>query len=202
MKRHRRIGLALRWPTASLLLLGALFLLGGAAGCAAAGQVQGDAGAALQTYLGAYLSLPEGGAVRFASVVWEQLRIPLLVLLMGFTAAGIVGIPILFALRGFLLAFCVACFCRLYGWSGLAPAAVLFGLPALLWAPALFVLGVQALDASRSMLCRCVGGAGPLAFCQGSYWARCAGCACALALCAALEYWVLPALVGAAAKLI
>lgn len=205
MKRRRKMKLdLLSGNTAAVLLLGALFLLGGALGCAAAGNVRGEAGAALEQYINAYLTLAGGSEmeVRFFSVLWEQMRFPLLALLMGFTAVGIIGIPALFAVRGFVFAFSVACFCRLFGTAGLIPALFLFGLPALIWAPALFVLGMQTLGASCSMLRRCVGDSCRPEFCEGDYWVRCALCACAVALCVALEYLVLPALVGASARFV
>ena len=41
--------------------------------------------------------------------------IVLLALLLGFTALGLLGLPLLFAVRGFLLAFSIASFVRLFG---------------------------------------------------------------------------------------
>ncbi len=205
MKRRRRVKLdLLSGDTAAVLLLGALFLLGGAVGCLIAGGIRGEAGNALQEYLKTYLTLAEGNAVEvhFGEAVWEQVRFPLAVLLLGFTAIGVVGIPMLFALRGFVFAFCVSCFCRLFGMPGLVPAIFLFGLPALVWAPALFVLGIQAMGGSYSMLRRCMGDSQCPAFFDGNYWLRCALCGSAVAACVALEYWVFPALVGACAQFV
>lgn len=205
MKRRRRVKLdLLSGGAAAVLLLGALFLLGGVAGCMMAGGIHGEAGDALQEYLKTYLTLAGGDAVEvhFWEVVWEQLQLPVALLLLGFTAIGVIGIPLLFAVRGFVFSFCVACFCRLFGMSGLVPALFLFGLPALVWAPALFVLGGQTLGASYSMLCRCMGDSRSPGFFEGTYWFRCALCAGAAAVCIALEYWVLPSLVGACAKFV
>ena len=86
------------------------------------------------------------------------MRFPLAALLMGFTALGVIGLPVLFAVRGFLFSFSVACFCRLFGGAGLIPALFLFGLPALLWAPALFVLGAQGMLGAYGLLRRVTGG--------------------------------------------
>ncbi|MCI8871115.1 MAG: hypothetical protein HFF39_11395 [Lawsonibacter sp.] len=205
MRRRRRIQLDLLCADrAAVLLLGALFLAGGAAGCAAAGSIGGEAGEALREYLTLYLSLAgSGGAeVSFGRVLWEQLCFPLFTLLLGFTALGLVGIPLLFAAKGFLFSFCVSCFCRLFGGAGLAPAVFLFGLPALLWAPALFVLGTQGVSSSFIMFRRCLGDNRAPAFLSGVYWMKCALCGGAAALCVALEYLVLPALVGASARFV
>lgn len=191
----------LSWDTAVLVLLGTMFLAGGVVGCLAANRIQGEAGTALLEYLNAFFSLSSetGLDVGFWDVVWEQLRFPLLVLILGFTAVGTIGIPAAFGLRGFLFSYSVACLFRLFGWPGAAPALFLFGLPALLWAPALFIMGNQAMGASCAMLRCCLGDGQRPGFFEGSYWFCCALCAGAVALCVALEYWVLPSLVGASA---
>ena len=40
--------------------------------------------------------------------VWETIRWPLLVFGLGFTTLGLLGIPLVFSVRGFLLAFSIA----------------------------------------------------------------------------------------------
>jgi len=182
--------------TVCVLLLGGLFLIGGLGGCVVAGNVHGQGGEALRTYLEAYLSLAREGdvPVSFGQVVWEQARYMVLVFLMGFTAVGVIGVPVLFALRGFGFAFSVACFCRMFGAMGLIPALCLFGFPAIVWVPALFVMGTQSVLCAYQLLCRYTGGAGGG---QRRDWGVCALCAGAAAACAALEYFVLPVLIGA-----
>ena len=72
--------------------------------------------------------------------------------------------------------FSAACLIRVFGVRGLFPAFVLFGLPALLWAPALFLLGVQSLAGAQQLLRRTWGdGRGTLPFNRG-YWLR--ACVC------------------------
>lgn len=186
------------------LLLGLSFLSGGTAGCIAAAGIGGAAGAALQDYLQAYLTLAEaqGIDVRFLPILWEQFRYPVFVFLLGFTAIGMLGIPVLFALRGFLFGFSVSCFCRLFGSVGMIPAMFLFGLPALLWAPAFFVLGTQAVRSAHTLFyCRTGERYNPL-FWKGNNLLRIGLCTGALVLCAAFEYLVLPTLVGASAGLV
>lgn len=202
MKKHKRLGGGpLPGHLVCALALGALFLLGGLAGCILAGKVQGEGGEALRQYLRDYLTAANAGGARagFWSVVWEQVRFPLLVVVLGFTAIGLVGIPIVFLARGFLFAYSVSCLLRAFGEAGLLPALFLFGLPALLWAPALFLLGVQGLQAAWAMLRRGLGDNLRPAFCEGPYWVCCGLCAGFLAVCIAFEYFALPILMGACA---
>ena len=205
MGKNRRVKLNLiSGETAAIMILGALFMLGGLGGCLAASFVRGQSGAALEEYLRAYLALAQGGSIQLSlgTVIWDQIRFPLVMLLLGFTAAGVVCIPAVFCVRGFLFSFSVACFCRLFGWAGGVPAAFIFGFPALLWTPAFFVLGMQAMAASYDVLRQCRGEGCDPAFFRMRYWQRCALCVLALAACAAVVYLVLPSLVGTAADFV
>ena len=183
------------------LLLGLSFLSGGAAGCIAVAGIGGASGTALQDYLQAYLTLAKEQSIdaQFLPILWEQFRYPFFVFLFGFTAIGMLGIPVLFAVRGFLFSFSVSCFCRLFGSVGMIPALFLFGLPALLWAPAFFVLGTQAIRSAHTLFyCRTGERYNPLLW-KGNDWVRIGLCAGALVLCSVFEYLILPTLVGASA---
>lgn len=181
----------------ALWLLGACFVLGGVAGCLFAGCTDGAGAQALSSYLADYLRLAGEGTVlrSFPKVIWEQLRYFLVAVLLGVTILGVIGLPILFAVRGFLFAFCVGCFFRVFGSPGLFPAFFLFGLPALLWTPALFLTGSQgfswALDAVRRGDRR--GGAGT------AFWARAVMSLLLIVLCGLLEYLSVPVMLRAAA---
>ena len=171
------------------LLLGAFFLLGGLLGCLVAGCIHGEGGDALRTYLESFFSLVgEGGmTVDFGQVVWNQLWCPALVFLMGFTMIGAVGLPVLFALRGFGFVFGVACFFRIFGGVGIVPAVCLFGLPAVLWVPSLFVLGIDSMQCAHRLAGTVRG--------QGRNWYICIVCWGAVVVSALLEYFVLPVMV-------
>ena len=70
--------------------------------------MNGAGGSALSDYLQTYLTLAQDGtegAPGFWAVLWEQMRFPLAALLMGFTALGVIGLPVLFAVRGFYFLF-------------------------------------------------------------------------------------------------
>ena len=203
MVRRQRTALDVQLGQGSaLILLGAWFLLGGAAGCLFAGLADGAGGTSLSNYLADYLTLAENGTVArsFWPIVWQQLRWFVVSAVLGLTALGSVGIPAVFCVRGFLLGFSSACFCRVFGPAGLIPAAALFGLPALLWAPALFLTGVQGLLSARALLSRIWGeGRGALPF-SPAYWLRLGMCAGLTAAAALAECAAVPVLLGAAAR--
>ncbi len=172
------------------------FLLGGAAGCLFAGAAGGESARVLSGYLTGYLTLAREGTVprSLLALLWARLRELLAVAALGVTVVGVAGLPALFAARGFLFAFSVGCFCRVFGGPGLFPAFCLFGLPALLWAPALFLVGSQGLSWGVSALGR--GEARGLA--GGVFWIRAAVGLILAVLCVMLEYLTVPTLLKAA----
>ena len=203
MLRGKRLRMAAPSQTALAAgILGAAFLAGGVLGCVAAGWMDEPGARALGEYLTSYFGcvlegMPLPG---FWSVVWEQFRFPLAAFILGFTAIGVVGLPALFGVRGFLFSFSAACFYRLLGAQGVLCAFCLFGLPAALWAPALFVLGSQGMLGAYGMLRRGLGeGNWPLPY-GPDYFVRCGLCAGAIALCVGLELFVVPELLPAAAR--
>jgi hypothetical protein len=182
-------------------ILGLCFLLGGLVGQMFV-RLSGSSGAqALSRYLQEYLRMAQDGTVLRSlwPVLWEQLRYFLLTVLLGFTAVGVIGLPVLFAVRGFFFSFSIACFCLVFGGVGLLPALVLFGLPALLWVPALFLLGSQGLAGAWNLLHQNSG----RAWNSGGVNWQCVGfCLALVLLCGVLEYIVIPDLLGVAARLV
>lgn len=187
---------------AARLLLGSLFLMGSVFGCVAAGFID-DANGLLFESMGGYRTLfawTEGTA-QFWRVLWEAAQVPGLTLLLGFTALGVLGIPVLFAVRGFLLCYAICAFYRILGILGLLSAFCLFGISALVWLPVLFQLGVQGLLGAYSLLRRVMGdGRYPLRY-DGPYLIRCGLCAAAICLCAGIECLVVPVLLQKVAGL-
>lgn len=189
----------------ALAVLGVCFFSGGLAGCLLAGRVGGAGSESLSAYLNSFLQSAGAGEMEgpaLASLAWGELRWPFLVLLLGFTALGLLALPAVFALRGFLLAFSISSFVRLLGREGCLLAILVFGIPGALAVPALFVLGVQSFLAARSLACRVWGdGRGPVPYGK-RYFLRCGMCAAALCMCILLEDLVVPALVtGLAGRL-
>lgn len=188
----------------ALAALSAAFLIGGGAGCLLAALSNGESTEELSRYLAGYLALAQEGELPRGlwPVLWGQVKYLLAALILGLTALGTVGLPALFAVRGFFFSFPVACFCRVFGGLGLFPALLLFGLSALLWAPALFLAGTAGFLSARQRLSRSLGegrGGPPV---NAGWWGR-AGLCAGLALAAGLlEYWVVPVLLRGAAHVI
>lgn len=204
MKR-RRVARVLDLPWAvwvpGLLALGGCFLLGTIAGCLWAGGVAESGGKALAAYIEGYLSAARTGSLTIPggfSVLYETFRWPFLVMLLGFTAVGVVGIPILFAIRGFLLSFAVASFIRVLGGAGSILAFLLFGLGGLVTIPVLFVLGAQGFTACCVLASRLLGERRKsISVVYGRvYFLRCGLCAAALLFCVFLEQTVVPSLLA------
>lgn len=199
-KLRKKWDLPSEWA-APLAVLAFSFLLGGGLGCLLAALSGGSGAEELSRYLVGYLTLAETEELPRGlwPLLWGQLKYLLAAAVLGLTALGVPGLPVLFGMRGFFFSFPVACFCRVFGGRGLFPAFVLFGLPALLWTPALFLVGVSGLRSAWRQLRRLQGAGGggpPLPF----GWYRIGVC---LGLAAGfLEFWVVPVLLRAAARVI
>ena len=182
--------------TGAVLALGLAFLAGGLLGLLFVGLADGAGAAELDAYLRDYLKLSREG--KTGGVFWHALRerwgdlLP--VLLLGLTPLGLIGIPALVGFRGFHLAFSAACFCRVFGGAGLLPAFVLFGIPALIWCPVLFLAGSRG-------FCR-AGQAGREAGSNQTCWLSACVFLILLFLCAVLENTAVPVLFWGAVKLV
>lgn len=181
--------------TAAMLLLAVLFALGGMCGCLAASAFY-DTDGALTAYVHGYLTLAGQGSVNagFSAVLWQTLRFALLAAVMGLTVFGAIGIPALFAFKGFALCYSVSVFYRLLGLKGLAIGAILFGLSMVIQLPVLLDIGERSLLCSYGLLRRSLGeGRYPLGI-DRSFLPRCAIAVTALFLCAGIEYLAVPVL--------
>ena len=188
----------------ALVVLSAAFLLGGVAGCALAACVGGGGSESLTTYIQGYWSAAQAGLTEppaLPAVIWETVRWPGLTVLLGFTALGFIGIPVLFAVRGFLLSFTISSFVRMFGMAGGGMAFLLFGITSLFALPALFVLGVQGFSACYTLACQAVGDGKRSRPYTGVYFLRCGLCAGVLAFSILVEVVVVPTLLPALAGL-
>lgn len=189
----------------ALAVISLSFLLGGLAGCLMSSFVGGPGQESLRNYLEFFLGSAQSGEMctpGLALQLRDLLRWPVAALLLGFTALGVLGLPLLFAIRGFLLAFSIAAFVQMFGSAGCLIAFLIFGIGGSFSVSALFVLGAQSLAASRRLASRFLGeGKEPSPYGR-AYFLRCGGCAAALCVCLFLERFAVPALVSGAAGVI
>lgn len=181
---------------AALWLLAAVFLAGSIAGCLTAGLWSG--GGAVTDYLDGYWAVLEQGTARvpLLPVLWRVIRPHSAAFLLGLTALGVLGLPVLFCARGFCLCHACSVLFRLMGFRGLMFGACLFGVSAVLWLPALFELGVTGFEDSYALMRRVTGeGRYPLPVSAGRYWRRCGICFGLALAGAAAEYLLVPELV-------
>lgn len=135
----------------ALLLLASGFFLGGVFGCIFASSVCGNASLALSSYINEFIASIKAGTIQMPSVIssiWSIFRWPLITVLLSFSVFGIIGIPVLFFIRGFLFTFCVSSFALVLGNHGLLYAFLLLGVESFLSIPVLFLFGLQGIALS------------------------------------------------------
>lgn len=184
--------------TPALIVTAAFFALGGLSGGLLALGVADGGAEALHGYLERFLATAQAGNLSLPDlfqVLWRCLRWPLGAFLLGFSAWGLLGIPVLCGLRGFFLGFSVGAFSKAYGWSGLAVVFLLQGLPALLAVPAFFLLSVQSLLAAWTILNGSRQGRQESVFSK-EHILRCGVCAAALGASLLAECYLVPALIS------
>ena len=180
-----------------LAIIGTAFLLGGLLGCAAALHLNSGGSEALSQYIRGYLETVQSGlapAPDVITVAWKASRFLLLAVLLGFTALGVAGMPLLFLVRGFLLSFSVTCFVSMFGGRGGLLAFLLLGVSGVATIPPLFLLGVQGMSASRRLLRRCLGGQRDGPIYSKRYFFRWGGCAAAVVMCVLFDLFAVPGL--------
>ena len=136
----------------------AAFVIGCLGGFCLVACLSGRGWLSLSDWLESYaigLSIQHSVGVSFWAVLWDAIRWPLFVVLLGYTALGVWMVPVMFALRGFFLCFSVAALSGA-GRGGFLLALVLLGLGNLIGLTAFFLLGthswVQATAQGRQLV--------------------------------------------------
>lgn len=191
----KRIGSASTWDGLTrLAILAVCFALGALGGfffSAANGQRE-----ELLDYLVRYFQLAgqgEGFEPSLLSSAWDLIRWPLAAVLLGLTALGTVGIPLLLAIRGFMLSFAAATFARLFGLPGVAASLASFGLTVLVAVPVLFMVSQDAFQQSLNRL----SGSAPMSVPWSRRLSSLVPGLSLLILAVALQHTVMPALLTA-----
>lgn len=201
MRKHLPHQLAELGQFSVLLCLTVCFSCGIAAGCFFAGLLSDAAQSGLSAYLnGCFAVYQDGGTAlpSLLSTAWELCRWPLLILLLNFTALGVLGIPLSFLVRGFLLSYAVSVFVRLFGVAGFLAALVLFGISGVFAIPSLFILGVDALCNAGAL----AGGSRQALSLREGQFVRICGCCGLLIVGTFVQLWLSPALLRVVSRLL
>jgi hypothetical protein len=170
----------------------ALFVCGCAIGVAAAASLPPEAGVA------DYLTVVKenygaGFGERFVSALLSAGRYHAAALFFAFSALGVVGLPALTALRGFLLCFSMSALVRCGGSASLPTVLALFAPEALIAVPCLFIISSQSFTSSLTLLRTLTKRAAKTSFPYGGgFIGRCAVCAAALAASSLITALVVP----------
>lgn len=122
------------------------------------------------------------------NLVWEAVCWPLLLVLFSFGPPGVIGIPCIFLVRGFLLSYACTSFVAMYGLAGIGWNAVFFGIPALILLPVIVCVGHWAF----SNACRKLASHESTSVVLPS-WSMLVCCGVLFVTCFALQGYVLPA---------
>ena len=124
-----------------LIFLALFFFAGILLGQVLAGRMPAATGSELRRYLEDYLLLEEDPAVQtLLSAAVIYFRYPLTAFLLGFSAIGVVLLPVTTAAYGFFLSFAVSCFTASFGAGGVVLALAALGLRCLVALPCYFLL--------------------------------------------------------------
>ncbi|MDL2273164.1 stage II sporulation protein M [Oscillospiraceae bacterium OttesenSCG-928-G22] len=182
------------------LFLALFFILGAVVGCISALHVDGDGLQDLVTFVRGFLSLAKSGLSgrSWVDIVVSVLKYPLLAVLFGLTALGVVLEPALLMARGFFLTFAVTSFVRLFGPKGILLALAVYLFQCVIVLPATFLLGAQGFLSAGTFLSLSMkrGGGTPERVFPPLYFGRVLLSAGALALCVLLEAFLTPPLVS------
>lgn len=189
----------------ALFCLTVCFAVGGAGGCVFAGRLGTEIQTRLLDYFSDYFAVLNGNTTAgFSSLsaVWEILRWPLLTFFLGFTALGVIGLPAVFCVRGFLLSYAVAVLVRLYGTGGMAVSLAVFGVSGFLVLPALFILGVDSFRGAGAMAVKLTGDSKRTSPPEQGRLLRAGCCGALLVAASVLQLHLTPVLLTAAVKLL
>ena len=191
--------------TASLVIISIIFLIGGLAGCSLVGQTNGEGEATLSRYLDGFINIVSSDEMvkpKFLFILWKAIRWPLLILFLGLTPIGLIGIPVLILIRSFLLSFSIASFYQVSGTEGLFFSFILFGITGLIYIPILFVLGIQSFLRAGTIIGRIAGENRRTTVLKRSETIRLGVCIIALFILSFIEYLTGPAVLDAAVEIL
>lgn len=185
---------------AGLLLLCTFFLLGLILGGAVHGAITPQDDQQMREYLLHYAQVAEQSPDLTASalsVLGTYLRYPLVTFILGFSALGVLLVPILCLTQAFFLAFSVQCFASALGRSGVLLALGSMGIRCLITVPCTLFLSLWSIKSAIGLAQNRKGKAGRReSVYDSAYYARLFICLLILIAGVLLELFFVPRLVG------
>lgn len=130
-----------------ILFLAVFFVAGTFLGQVFARRVSVVVGQELTEYLKQYILTEHEHSVQMVlSAVVLYLRYPFLAVLFGFASIGVLLIPGMTVLFGFLVSFSVSCFVAAFGMEGVFLSLAAYGIRCVVTLPCYFLLAVPALE--------------------------------------------------------
>lgn len=167
------------------ILIPVAFLLGGLAGHLFAGLKSVQVEGVLST-IGTSVVGTDDSIRQALGQLWQILRVLLLAAILSFSALGVIGLPVLMAVRGFLTAYAISALVRTWGYKGLTAAAIWIGGSDLILLTLLLLIAVPGWVCAWDI---CSGGrAGRLL--PRNYMLSCAGVCLAGVLLAVFYQWL------------
>lgn len=190
------------WSPASegvsaLVVTAAFFALGSALGGFVSAWALESGNEVISAYLTQFLSEAQRDGLLYPDLfqfLWLSLRWPFAAFVLGFSALGLLGLPFLSGVRGFLFSFSVGVFCRALGRRGLGAAFLLLGISGLVSIPVFLLVATQSFLAAKSLASR---GQGKREFpYDRAYILRCIFSALFLIVSLILEWYFVPMLLS------
>lgn len=141
----------------ALVVTAAFFALGSLLGGFASAATIGTGSELISSYLEGFLTGVQSDGLLYPDLfqfLWLSLRWPLAAFILGFSSLGVLGLPILSGLRGFLFSFAVGVFAQTLGQKGLIAAFFLFGISGSISVPVFLLVSTQSFLASRCLASR------------------------------------------------
>ena len=137
-----------------LFVLCVLFSVGALLGWRLYGNIAQQSSQQLQDYLTGYSELmacSQAAPTSLLSALFLYFRYPILIFIFGFSALGVVLIPLLCVIEGFFLSFAVTSFVASMGRNGVLLAMAALGVRCLFTLPCILFLAIQAVRAARQL---------------------------------------------------
>ena len=135
-----------------VLFLSAMFLCGVCAGCITASYITGDGANLLNEYISKGILVSEvdtTGKELFFKAFITFVKYPAIIFLLGYTAFGILFIPLVLVLRGYFISFCVTSVIQALGYKGILSALCIYGFQAVISIPCILIVAAKAMRASQ-----------------------------------------------------